>query len=219
VTTKSDVDDRRFCREVTGNLNITGDASLITVAATDFPYLTRVRGDLIFQDRIENATFSALQTVDGSIEASGKNQHVKALSFPALTTVGTAGKSNSITANLEIVRIDMPKLTRLNGTLYIRQVPVLTRLDVSLLNTVTGDLTLGYAEQMTTLKLGSLTSIGGSLTLDFLPKVPYSAVRPLHDDVTGKNVVGGSISIYEVGCCYSFGQDAYACEDYPYPCP
>jgi hypothetical protein len=113
----------------------------------------------------------------------------------------------------------MPKLTRINGSLYIAQVPSLTRLDASSLTTVTGDLNLSYVPEMTTLKLGALTSIGGDLVFSYLPKVPYSGIRALHDDVTGRNLVGGSITIFEVGCCYSFGQDAYGCESYPYPCP
>jgi hypothetical protein len=215
LATRDDVDDRRFCREFTGDLSIpAGTAFAIT--SSDFPYLTRVRGSLEVIQNITDITFTALETIDRSLNLGGSISNLKTATFPALRTVGSASASpaDGITNATGIQRIEMPALTRINGYLNLFLVPQLTRANFAALQTVTGDFDIGYAALLTSLNITQLASVQGSVEFVDLPKLAYSVVRPLHDNVTGQNKVGGTVTIQAVGCCFSFGQDAYDCTDY-----
>ena len=193
MQTPTDVTLARYCREIRGDLNLPGSSTLMTIAATDLPYLRLVTGNITMAGgSIQSLTLSALTEVRGVLTVSGFGTLA---SFPALTTIGSptvaGGGFNAQLFNMPDLLL--PQLTRVNGPLTITISPV-ARVDMRRLVRVTGNLELNGLYQLTNLDFRALTTVDGS-TKKFaaMLRVPWSSISYL------TRISGATFD--DIGCC------------------
>ena len=182
VNSRADIDSARNCSEIDGDLTLLGGTSEIT--ASDFPNLTKVRGNLTVTSfsardpKLTNLTLGALQTVGGTLQIANQSTLLTA-SFPALTTVGSPGAGSSLQVTFSALRLlSLPALTTVNGSVQ-----------------------LGPASQLCSANIRRVTRITGYATLSDLPNIPASALRGVVRAASGS-------SRSAVGCCYPNDSDA-----------
>jgi hypothetical protein len=141
----------RYCREINGKLTL--NPPFAEIASTEFPYLTRVRGDLVVGSIVNNVTrsitLSALRTIDGTL-AIANSLMLNTVSLPRLTTVGANVSMAQLTA---LQRLSMPQLSSVTGNFALVGLSALVQLDVN-----------------------SLTAAGGSMTFFLLCRLPSTQV-------------------------------------------
>ncbi len=177
IRSRADIDTHRMCAEI-NNLSI-ATAGFLEITANDFPYLSKVTGQLKMDsgftpgpsgEVVQSVTFSALQTVGGAL--GFLSAQVKEIHFPILREVGEW----SFFA-LPVRVLDFPALTTIHGLAAIQVAPALCTAHVS-----------------------KVTKVGGNAVFASLPKLHWPSIQPLAAASAASGA--GSQTVDAVGCCY-----------------
>jgi hypothetical protein len=165
------LDATKFCREIDGDLRIEPDFPSLDASA--FPYLTRVRGNLLAltptgAPAAQSITFSALQTVDGDLKV-GPLANLTRLSLPRLQSAHVL----AVVSSPKLEHVSLPVLTTVRGALALANLRSLVRLDIGALRTVEGD-----------------------LSLQGLCELPWSQANRI-------STLGTTQAVHGIGCCSS----------------
>ncbi len=167
IRSRADVDANRLCVEIQGKLDIPA-VGLADISADDFPYLTKVTGNVQIQGTqsgtgtfLQSVTLSKLQEIGGqlAIVSVGATGPLQELHLPALVTVGSLSLTEA-----GIVVLDLPALTTINGAAFIYGVTKLCTLNVRRVTRVTGALQITNAYKISAQQFAPLRSAAQSKT-------------------------------------------------------
>jgi hypothetical protein len=175
VSNVANYGEKRFCKEINGDLNIPLESS--SLAQIEFPYLTRVIG------RIQ---------ISRPTEFSGK----RVVTFNALTDiVGSLLMTTDVGAQTEL---RFPRLERVSDDMGFARINSVELLDLSALQTV-GQVSLQYLYGPMDLRLGSLRTVAKDIIVISAPWIGY---RPTFERLADPAQVSSGTGrlIIQVGC-------------------
>jgi hypothetical protein len=198
IGSRADVDEHRECAEVRGSLTISS-RGLTVIGADDFPFLTKITGDLTIlgaqesdAPHLESVTLANLHAVDGTVTVVGvavpefgSSGPLKALHLPALERIGRGDRSGLLVYQASAEVLDLPALRTIEGHVMLH-----TLLDLCTVN------------------LERIEHVGGDLSVSYVPRVSAAQLEPL------RAAVAGNVSETLLGCCASSADDRVACETF-----
>jgi len=191
IRNDADFDALRSVETLRGTLRLGGEPSwTMAVADGQLDCLSRIEGSLLVGGLADVTSgpieLASLTRVDGAIGigfVTDTPQAPAALSFPSLTTIGTAEHPDG--SGLQVLRsqlregIHVPALRTVYGLVSIRQLDGAV-LDLGALRTVTRFLTLGPGE-LKTLRLDALRDVADGITFQELQQLPFSQIDGIID--------------------------------------
>jgi hypothetical protein len=198
IGSRADVDEHRECAEVRGSLTISSQG-LTTISADDFPFLTKISGDLTIAGAqetdapfLQRVTLANLRAVDGTVAVVGVavpefggSGPLKELHLPVLERLGRGDGSGLLIYQASVEVLDLPALLTIEG-----QVMLHTLFDLCTVN------------------LERIEHVGGDLLVSYVPKISAAQLEPL------RAAVAGNLSESLLGCCASSSNERVACETF-----
>jgi hypothetical protein len=198
IRSRADVEDNRHCAEIQGNLSISS-TGLTAVTAEDFPFLTRIRGNLVISGVqtvdgpfLQSVTLAKIRAVEGAVVVLGVavpefggSGPLEELHLPALQSVGGHGGLGLVVYQASLKVLDMPAVTAIQGGAMLHTLFDLCTVDFE-----------------------SLESLGGELRVTYVPQLSAEQLAPLRAAATG------AVSESILGCCTSGAEQSVSCDSF-----
>ena len=190
VQSPADLVAAHDCREIDGDL-VFRSRAIEQIGEQDLPYLARIHGSLVV------AAVTNLEHLD----------------LPVLREVGGRSEQDLVEIGFEadsLLRIELPELRVVHGSLGVLALGALRELDLSTLERVDGALVLSNLPRLEVLDLPTSVQVAKRAAFDYLCRLEPHALPALTDRTTE------SSSALELGCC---NNDAAPCTPHVCQCP
>lgn len=197
IRSGADVEESRDCAEIRGSLSISS-VGLTAIGADDFPFLTKITGDLMITGAqeaeaplLDSVTLANLRSVEGAVVVLGV----------ATVEFGSSGP---------LKELHLPALERIGARGLLVYQAGLRVLDLTALTTIEGGVALHTLWDLCSAEFDAIEHIGGDLVLQDAPRLSTKDFDPL------RAAVAGATSESLLGCCASGAEGRVGCESFAY---